>query len=82
MIKYFWVQRYGVLLIPPNFWDKQHGNVTDGQKNDGRQQIFPSSLFTFHLKFVPLRTEAANLLTLGQSCEHVGTHLIAALPTV
>ena len=28
-----------------------------------------------------MRLEAANLLTLGQSCEHVSTHLIAALPT-
>ncbi len=26
-----------------------------------------------------MQLEAANLLTLGQSCEHVGTHLIAAL---
>jgi hypothetical protein len=25
------LQRYGVLFIPPNFWDKQHGNVTNGR---------------------------------------------------
>ena len=24
------LQRYGLQLISPNFWDKQHGNVTDG----------------------------------------------------
>ena len=27
------LQRYGVVLIPPNFWDKQHGFVTDGVTN-------------------------------------------------
>ena len=26
----FCLQKYSVLLIPPNFWDKQHRNVTDG----------------------------------------------------
>ena len=46
------------MLILPNIWDKQHGNVTNGRKNVGRQQIFHSSLFTFHLK---IRTFAAGM---------------------
>ena len=50
MIKYFWVQKYGVLLIPPNFWDKQHGNVTDGvinSRNVTNGLVFRSFLCTF-----------------------------------
>ncbi len=31
MIKHFWVQNYSVMLITPNFWDKQHGNVINGR---------------------------------------------------
>ena len=32
-IKLFWVQRYGVLLIPPNFWDILHCFVINGVIN-------------------------------------------------
>ena len=42
-------------------------------------QIIHFSLITFHLNFVNLRLEAANLLTLDLSCEHIGIHIIAAL---
>ena len=50
MINHFWVQNYSVMLITPNFWDKQHGNVTDGVIN-GRNVmnglVFRSFLCTF-----------------------------------
>jgi hypothetical protein len=26
------LRKYGVMLIPPNIWDKQHANVINGRK--------------------------------------------------
>ncbi len=38
------LQRYDVLLNPPNFWDKRYGNVTDGVTNGIKSLTRPTNL--------------------------------------
>lgn len=55
LIKRFWVQSYGVLLIAPNFWDILHKNVTNGLVVLGKSATFVPRMNKGHKETISTR---------------------------